>query len=125
MGNEPARQKGSEGDAPIHLDLWVAALTPPIAWAIQFLIIYGLVTHVQKVGTQRSLHITSAIFILIGLACGALAWRNIGKADKAVIDEERESILFLARLGMLSAAMFTLVMIAQVIPTFYIDPSWE
>jgi hypothetical protein len=58
------------------------------------------------------------------MASGILAWRNLGQVEHS-FEEERESILFLGRLGLLTSAMFTLIMIAQVIPTFFIDPCWQ
>lgn len=124
MANAAAREQGGEGDAIKHLLLWAGALTAPIAWAIQFLIIYALVPHVCKVGFGRSLHVTSAIFIVIGVLGGLLSWRNIGQAEHS-FEEERESILFMSRLGLMTSALFTLIMIAQVIPTFFIDPCWQ
>ena len=124
MGKAIAKEQGGEGDTLQHFLLWTGMLTAPIAWAIQFLIIYALVMHVCKVQNTRSLHLTSIVFIAIGFASGILSWWNTGQARQSV-EEERESTLFLGRLGILTSAMFTLIMIAQVIPTFFIDPCWE
>jgi hypothetical protein len=124
MGEAVAKEQGGEGDTLKHFLLWTGMLAAPIAWAIQFLIIYALVPHVCKIGRGQSLHITSGLFIVIGFAAGVLAWRNLGQVEHS-FEEERESILFLGRLGLLTSAMFTLLMIAQVIPTFFIDPCWQ
>jgi hypothetical protein len=124
MGNLAAKEEGSNRDAFNHALLWVGMLSAPIAWSIQFLIIYALVPHVCKVQREFSLHVTSAIFIVIGIVSGALAWRNLSLAQHS-FEEERESILFLGRVGIMTSAMFTLIMIAQVIPTFFIDPCWQ
>lgn len=123
MGSMAGKQEG-HGDALKHLLLWVGALTAPIAWAIQFLIIYALVPHVCKVGASKSLHITSLTFIVIGIVAGILSWWNLGQREHS-FEEERESITFLGRLGIMTSAMFTLIMLAQVIPTFFIDPCWQ
>ena len=123
MGSTAGKEEG-HGDALKHLLLWVGTLTAPIAWAIQFLIIYALVPHVCKVGASKSLHITSLTFIVIGIVAGILSWWNLGQREHS-FEEERESITFLGRLGMMTSAMFTLIMLAQVIPTFFIDPCWQ
>jgi hypothetical protein len=124
MANAAAKEQGGQRDLFKHLLLWLGMLTAPVAWSIQFLIIYALVPHVCKVQKGISLHATSIIFITIGIASGFLAWRNLSQANHS-FDEERESILFLARLGIMTSALFTLVMIAQVIPTFFLDPCWQ
>jgi hypothetical protein len=124
MGYAQGKEGGSEGDSFKHFLLWLGVLTAPIAWSTQFLIIYALVMRVCKTQSSSSLHITSAVFIAIGIAAGILSWLNLGKAENA-FEEERESIVFMGRLGILTSAMFTLVMIAQVIPTFFIDPCWQ
>jgi hypothetical protein len=124
MAKAVAKEQGGEGDELKHFLLWAGMLTAPIAWSIQFLIIYALVMHVCKVQNARSLHLTSVVFIAIGIAAGILSWWNTMQAAEG-IEEERESTLFLGRLGLLTSAMFTLIMIAQVIPTFFIDPCWQ
>jgi hypothetical protein len=124
MGTMAAKEEGGQSDVIKHLMLWVGAVTAPIAWGIQFLIIYALVPHVCKVGTGRSLHITSAIFIAVGIYAGVQSWRNLAKVEHT-FEEERESILFMSWLGLMTSALFTLLMVAQIIPSFFIDPCWE
>jgi hypothetical protein len=124
MDSVAGKEEGARGDAIKHLFLWIGAVAAPIAWAVQFLIIYALVPHVCKVGTSKSLHITSAFFILIGGAAGILSWWNLGRREHT-FEEERESITFLGRMGIMTSALFTLIMLAQVIPTFFIDPCWQ
>jgi hypothetical protein len=124
MGSLAGKEEGGEGNAIKHLLLWVGAVAAPIAWSIQFLIIYALVPHACKVGANKSLHITSVIFILIGVVAGILSWWNLGQKEHS-FEEERESIIFMGRLGIMTSALFTLIMLAQVIPTFFIDPCWQ
>lgn len=124
MAHPAAKEQGGEGDAFKHLLLWIGAVGAPIAWAIQFLIIYALVPHVCKVGASKSLHITSAVFILLGVSAGVLSWWNLGRKEHS-FEEERESIIFMSRMGLMTSAMFTLIMLAQIIPTFFIDPCWQ
>jgi|tagenome__1003787_1003787.scaffolds.fasta_scaffold18979646_2 hypothetical protein len=124
MGSPVAKEQGGEGDALKHFLLWAGAVAAPIAWAVQFLIIYALVPHVCKVGASKSLHITSATFIVLGILAGILSWWNLGQKEHS-FEEERESIIFMGRLGIMNSALFTLIMLAQVIPTFFIDPCWQ
>jgi hypothetical protein len=124
MGSAAGKEEGGRGDAIKHLLLWTGAIAAPIAWAIQFLIIYALVPHVCKVGATKSLHLTSAVFILIGVVAGILSWWNLCRREHT-FEEERESITFLGRMGIMTSALFTLIMLAQVIPTFFIDPCWQ
>jgi hypothetical protein len=123
MGKLAGKEEGG-GDALKHFLLWTGAVTAPVAWAIQFLIIYALVPHVCKVGASKSLHITSLTFIIIGIMAGVLSWWNLGQKEHS-FEEERESIIFMGRLGIMTSALFTLIMLAQVIPTFFIDPCWQ
>ena len=123
MANLAGKEEGG-GDALKHFLLWTGAVTAPVAWAIQFLIIYALVPHLCKVGASKSLHITSLTFIIIGIMAGVLSWWNLGQKEHS-FEEERESIIFMGRLGIMTSALFTLIMLAQLIPTFFIDPCWQ
>jgi hypothetical protein len=91
--------------------LWTGLLLAPAAWLASLEVGYVLVRPGCAAGTALPLHATHAAFLLLALGGLMVAWR----ARRV----ERD---FLATLGVGTSALFALVLVAQWIPTFLIQP---
>jgi hypothetical protein len=104
--------------------LWTGILAGPFAWAVDLMVRYALVH--WSCGTQQTivLKIISFVTLLVVIGGGVVAWRAYGQIPPGVptdggrpIDRAR----FMAIVGMLTAALFTLVVIATAIPPWVLD----
>jgi hypothetical protein len=110
------------------LALWISILLGPIAWFLNFQIIYGFAAVACKTGKLRmfvSCGITLAI-VLIGLI---LSIWLLGVSRHSEPDELNQRLAnrarFMAAVGLLSNIMFALVVIAQIIASVMVDPCWD
>jgi hypothetical protein len=103
---------------------WLCVLGGPVAWLIQFEINYALV---------RSACIHHSPLVLLGVSGGFLLLLIIIGAISAVQvrqnrgpfqnQEEREARgVFMSALGLGTSSLFGLIIIAQSIPSFILDP---
>ena len=99
------------------LALWTGVLAGPIAWLIQFQARYSLVQWICSSGQAWTSHFVWIGFLLISMGGGLLSWRNWVRAGREwpsdLASAPRGAELFLSVLGMMSSAMFSLVIIAQ------------
>jgi hypothetical protein len=106
--------------------LWFAFLGPAIAWTLRLLIAYPLVQAACGVGGPWMLHLVSFIFVVVSVAAGVVAWRGFQElrdpAPAAADEWIWGRMRFMALFGLLMAGMFTLVIVAEWIPTFFIHP---
>lgn len=114
----------------VDLGLWTGLLGPPIVWLLHFQIIYSLVGYVCEAHSHASIHIVSVLTIVITIGCGLISWKLLRPAPPSnSLTEPDETIparpRFMAQMGLMSSALFTLVMIAQWIASFMIDPCWK
>jgi hypothetical protein len=109
--------------------LWLGVLLAPIVWLIQFQLRYSLVEPLCHRGIRFPLYIISAVFFILIIMGGLLSWRNWVLAGKRLPSDKqsdpRERNLFLALLGILTSALFALLLIAQTIASIMIDPCWH
>ena len=133
----PAPEHARSGDgADAHftstrgeLLLWVGVLGGAAAWTAQFLVGYALArfSHEHRWLTVVH-HLVSLAGLLAALWAALVAhreWRRIGGgeaggSEPGVSGRSR----FLAALGILTSALFALVIVAQWLPTFFLDPGW-
>jgi hypothetical protein len=124
---EPEREgyfAGTRG----KLSLWAGVLLGPVAWAVQLQAGYALSRFSYE---QRWLtavhHAVSAASLLIVVGALVLAWRDwhrIGRGQPRGIEGGVPGrSRFMAVLGMFTSALFALVILAQWVPVFFIDPS--
>src|SRR5436190_23964513 len=109
---------GNPGESYLtELGLWNGILGPPIAWLIHFQIIYALVPRVCMTHSHAAMHITTIVFLAATIVSGVIAWKLLKPApiEPGTI-EPVETIparpRFMAQMGIMSSAMFTLVFIA-------------
>ena len=116
------RDKDLQGfdDRGNDLRYWIAFLLPPIAWAIQVQALY--LTSEFGCYTSNFVwnHVVSVVCLLLSLAGGFLAWQNwnivgVNFEDESSSPETRKR--FMSILGVLTGALFTVVIFAQWLPT--------
>ena len=99
-------------DRPLRdTGLWLGMIAPPSVWLIQFQTIYVLVY--SACGAQHNfiLHFTCAVFFAIIVAFGVYPLRSwSGARADTVVSRTRR---FMAIIGVMSASLFGLVVIAQ------------
>jgi hypothetical protein len=103
-----------------QLALWLGFLLPPTAWALQLQIVYLLSEYGCGTGNFLPNHIASAIALVLSAFGGLFSWHNWMKAGGEWKSEEAGTIArsrFLAILGVLTGALFTIVIFAQWLPT--------
>jgi len=103
--------------------LWIGVLAGPVAWALDLTVSYAIVQWTCGGGPRFVLHlITVASLAIIGGGAYA-AWRALGSgpavADDGHFPEERGR--FMALLGLVTCALFALVVIAGAIPRLILD----
>jgi hypothetical protein len=105
---------------------WVAVFAGPIAWLMDLEIIYALATHACTVGSRLSLHLATFCCLGVVVLAGATArvnWGHAGRANPSDTDHGPEvQVAFLSLLGLMTASLFGLVIIAQWIAVITLDP---
>ena len=100
--------------------LWLGLLLPPAAWAIQLQTVYLTSEYGCIHNDFLPNHLVSIFAILLSVAGGAIARRNwLESGNKWQTEENGVAARsrFMAILGMLTSALFTLVIFAQWLPT--------
>jgi hypothetical protein len=109
--------------------LWLGVLGGAAVWTIQLLIGYALARFSHEHRWLTGVHHGVSLVSTLGaLACAWVAWREwrrIGGgeprgSEPGVSGRSR----FLAGLGILCSAFFAVVIVAQWVPTFFLDPGW-
>jgi hypothetical protein len=137
---ERASVSGRPDRLPPSTYLWIAPLAPALVWLADLQVSYFLV-HVACVHQVAFvLPLTSAIAFTLALAAGVWAWRRLREpermrgrpgeglaaqrrqeeAARAVHDLDWRPFLLLLTVG--SSAMFALVIVANAVPRFVLDP---
>jgi hypothetical protein len=104
--------------------LWAGILTGPIAWAGDLLVRYALVH--WSCGTQQTavLNLMSVVALVVVGGGGVVAWRAfLQTPPRAPTDGDRpiDRARFMAMLGILTAGLFALVVVAGAIPQWVLD----
>jgi hypothetical protein len=107
-------------DPPSAFRLWFGLLGPPIVWAIQLQTVYLASEWACYTMDHTWIHATSIIALMISVLAFWIAyteWNSAGgeTEDKSLEPDSRRR--FMAILGMLSGALFTLTIFATWLPT--------
>lgn len=100
--------------------LWLGFLLPPIAWAIQLQTVYLTTEYGCKYNNFMPNHLVSVFALLLSIFGGVVSWRNwleTGSEWKSEKANATDRSRFMAILGMLTGALFSLVIFAQWLPT--------
>jgi hypothetical protein len=106
-----------------NLALWIGILGTPLLWLVQFQINYMLVPWACATGHRWPLHATTALFLVLAAIPIYVARRcqqASGSGQRETSGDGRRR--FMAVLGLYSSTLFFLVIVAQGIPSFILDP---
>ena len=104
--------------------LWTGILAAPIAWALDEGIGYSLVPHACSTGHGYVLHVTSALCLLVAAVAFLIAFRMFILVPPSSTEDGGDPSSrsrFMAIAGMISSAVFFMVMIAEAIPRFILS----
>jgi hypothetical protein len=104
------------GDTKEDFCAWLGMLGPPAIWLTNFEIIYAGVLPACAIKSNIWLIVSSLICLALIVGCGLLALRESG------VGEGIRSRRFMAHLGWMSASLFALVTIAQIIAMLIMEP---
>jgi hypothetical protein len=105
--------------------LWSGVLAAPVAFLLNLEINYALVPWACATGKTFTIHIASAATLILACVGWWLAWQSWRSFNLAWPDGAQgvaPRARFLAAWGFLMSALFALVIIAQIIPTFMLGP---
>src|SRR4051812_45535055 len=105
--------------------LWAGILAGPIAWFLQMQVSYALVPWACATGHLIVLHLLTLGGLLIAAAGALTAWREwqrLGREWPKGAGGPQARSRFMAVLGLLASIMFFLVILAQGIPSFLLNP---
>jgi hypothetical protein len=105
--------------------LWTGLLLAPLAFLLNLEVAYAFVTASCDQGDQHLIHLTHLACLLLSLGGTWAAWRA-WQAEGAEWPGQGGGPIgrtrFMAGLGLLTGAMFTLVILAQWVPGFLLSP---
>ncbi len=104
------------GDTKEDLYAWLGMLGPPTIWLTNFEIIYARVLPACAIKSNIWLITSSLVCLALTAGCGFLALRESGAG------EQNKARRFMSHVGLMSASLFALVTIAQVIAMLLMDP---
>ena len=109
----------------VTLGQWAGVLAGPAAFLIQLQVNYALVPWACTTGHWFVLHLVSLLALLLVSLASLIAWRIRGRITREARDRAAEPLLrskFMAEMGLLTSALFLLLIIAQEIPNFVMHP---
>lgn len=107
------------------LPLFFGILGPPVIWAMRIATSYVLVPYACAWGMTVMLHLVTLVALVASAVAGAVAWRQwraTGKGTEVDLGGTTTRTRFLALFGILSSALFILVMMAEGLANFFLDP---
>jgi hypothetical protein len=104
------------GDTREDFYVWLGMLGPPAIWLTNFEIIYARVLPACAIKSNVWLIIVSVISLVLIAGCAFLAMRELGETG------ENKTRRFMGQVGVMSASLFALVTIAQIIAMLLMDP---
>lgn len=106
--------------------LWAGIIGAPLVWLTQFIICYALVPYVCHTRKFFSMHLTIAVALILVAGLGAVCWHEwkiSGERSPQSNDCDRLGTTRLAAVvGLLSSSLTLLLILAQLIATFMVDP---
>ena len=104
------------GDTKEDFYAWLGMLGPPTIWLTNFEIIYARVLPACAIKSNIWLILSSVLCLALIAGCGFLAVRELG--GPATNKTRR----FMAMVGLMSASLFALVTVAQIIAMVIMEP---
>lgn len=105
------------------LSQWAGVLLGPLGWALHLQVSYTLATFACEDVYRLSLHATSLVSLLIAFAGLYFGWRNWQASRDAAPPGHRVArSRFMAASGVALSVFFAIVIVAQWIPMFFLEP---
>ena len=124
-----ATAEGHYARTPGKVSLWTGVLGGAIVWAIQLQAGYAISRFSHEHPWLTTVHhVISAVSVLAAAACALLAWRDWRRlgggrprgTEGGVTGRSR----FLAALGVITSGLFAVVILAQWVAVFFLDPAY-
>jgi hypothetical protein len=106
------------------LPLWTGVLAGPVAWALDLTVSYALVKWTCSSQRQEMVQLTTAVALAMTCGGALVSWLALQHtAADAPTDggQPRQRARFMAILGLGSAALFALAIVAVAIPRWVLD----
>ena len=106
----------------VDATLWLGAALPPFAWGASQLVSYVMATTRCDPAQVDLIRIANGVALLAAALGFALCWRGWRTAPGgSTVEAARAERSFIAALGMLLAALFALVILAQALATTFLS----
>lgn len=105
--------------------LWMGVLLAPFSFLLNLQVSYALVPWACSAGHPFWLHLASAGTFLLAMLGAFTAWRNWQKTGRESQSEGGTPLArsrFMAIIGLMMSALFSLIILAQWIADFILDP---
>jgi hypothetical protein len=105
-----------------ELALWLALLGPPLVWLVQFEVRYALADNLRPTKPDAVLLSVAAVALLLVVVCAVTSVREWRVADRSPLERMAGTprrTRFMATLGMMTSALFGLLIIAQALADFF------
>jgi hypothetical protein len=104
--------------------LWFAALSGPLAWALDQLISYSLVKPICAAGNKNLLTMISLAALLLVIAGAMVGWYCVRQLPDAELDGGRRTdrSYFMALIGIGLNALIAILILTAAVPRFVLSP---
>jgi hypothetical protein len=112
-------------DAPLIRALWTGVVLPPLAFLLNLEAAYALVPTACSSRNLLLVHLVHLVCLVLAIFGGFTAlrhWRASGGTWPGGAGGRLSRTQFMSGLGMLLGLLFTVVIVAQWIPSFMLDP---
>lgn len=117
-----SRDGGAAGAVPGMPRLWFGFLGPPVIWAIRLSASYALVPLVCRMGWSWLINVVTLAALAGITLAGAVAYGSWRRAGHASEPGRARRIRFMGLVGMLIAALFFAVVVAEGLANFMVEP---
>ena len=119
--------KGKLERAPISKTwLWSGFFSGPAAWLVHLQLVYLMAQWACLGLPFISLHVASAVLLVIAMGGLFVAWRNWRAVGLHMPADQGEPVFgriqFMSALGVMTGALFSLLITAQWIAVIFLDP---
>jgi TRAP-type C4-dicarboxylate transport system permease small subunit len=107
------------------IPVWAGFVGAPLLWAAHFQLGYMLVPWLCKRQQYWVMHALTLLFLAASAWCIYLCWRewrHVGAGADINEDAPTGRTRFAGLVGIMSSALFTLLIFSNHLPTFFIDP---
>jgi hypothetical protein len=112
-----------------RMSLWAGVIGAPLVWGLDLQVRYALVPWACRGGHLTTVNLLSFAFLALTVLAVTLCWREWRRVGVDVPDGSEGGAVartqFLAGLGILVSGFFSLVILCQALPGFFLNPCIE